>query len=151
MKSIKQFQNNQQRIFASVVHETQQGLLMDVWNGQAQSVEELELVVNYSLKSIQDYQLSSWLSDVDKLEAFFDFNAEAAAKSLKNKLKGSSLRKFAFIHRSNKQLHSHSLDRLIAIFIDAGIEVKMCASSLIAMRWLLMPTLMEKGKPSLDV
>jgi hypothetical protein len=151
MNSIKQFQTNQQRIFASVVREAKQGLLMDVWNGQAQSVEELELVVNYSLKSIQEHQLSSWLSDVDKLEAFFDFNAETAAKSLENKLKGSSLRKFAFIHRSNKQLHSPSLDRLIVIFIDAGIEVKMCASSLIAMRWLLMPTLIEKGKPLLEV
>jgi hypothetical protein len=43
-----------------VVREAQQGLLMDVWNGQAQSVEELELVVNYSLKSIQEHQLSSW-------------------------------------------------------------------------------------------
>jgi len=33
MNSIKHFQNNQQGIFASVVRETKQGLLMDVWNG----------------------------------------------------------------------------------------------------------------------
>ncbi|MFT6153803.1 MAG: hypothetical protein ACJA0E_001296 [Bermanella sp.] len=151
MQSIKQFQNNQNRIFASVVSEPKQGLLMDIWNDQAQSVEDLELVVNYSLKSIDDYQLSSWLSDISKLEAFFDFNGEAAARYLKRKLKHSSLRKFAFIHRSNRHLHSHSLNRLVTIFLDAGIEVKMCASSVMAMRWLLMPTLTKKGKPKLEM
>jgi hypothetical protein len=43
---------------------------MDIWNEQAQSVVDLEWVVNYSLKSIQHYQLSCWLSDVGKLGAF---------------------------------------------------------------------------------
>jgi hypothetical protein len=51
MKSIIQFQNNQQRIFASVVDEIQQELLMDVWNAQNQSLEELELE-EYSRSSV---------------------------------------------------------------------------------------------------
>ena len=64
MQSIKQFQNDQSRLYASVVSEPRQGLLMDVWNGQAQSTENMKQVLDYSLNSIKEHNLSSWLSEV---------------------------------------------------------------------------------------
>jgi hypothetical protein len=152
MKSIKQFQNEQHRIFASVVSEPKQGLLMDIWNGKTQSIEDLMKVLGYSLHAIHEHQLECWLSDVSKLEALFDFDNEAVGSFLIRKLKDSSLRKFAFINRrSHKQANGHNLDRLVRIFIDAGVEVKICRTSVLAMQWLLMPTLVKKTRPVLEI
>jgi hypothetical protein len=151
MQSIKQFQNEHHRIFASVVSEPRQGLLMDIWNGKVQSTEDLLKVLDYSLHAIHDHQLECWFSEVSKLEALFDYDNEAAGSFLIRKLKGSPLRKFAFIHRSShKQASGGSLDCLVRIFIEAGVEVKVCGTSVMAMQWLLMPAAIKKTRPVLE-
>ena len=78
MQSIKQFQNEQNRIYASVVSEPRQGLLMDIWTGQAQSSKDMMKVLDYSLVSIKDHNLSSWFAEISKLDALFDIECKSA-------------------------------------------------------------------------
>ena len=148
MQSIKQFQNDQKRIYASVVSEPRQGLLMDIWNGQAQSLDDMKEVLDYSLLSIKENNLSCWLGEVSKLDALFDMDAESAEKYIIQHLDDTSLRKFAFIHKPTQKRH---LDRIIRVFASVGIEVKTFATSVMAMQWLMLPTLVKNSKPVLEV
>jgi hypothetical protein len=150
MQFIKKFQNEQYCTFASVVSEPAQSLLMDIWNEELQSIEYIMTVMNYSLQVIYDHKLDCWLSDVGKLEALFEFDYEATGAFLIRMLKDSPLRKYAFIHRSStKHSNGQSLGPIVRLFVEAGIEVKVCASSVIAMEWLLMPNVMHTSRPVL--
>lgn len=148
MQSIKQFQNEQNRIYASVVSEPRQGLLMDIWTGQAQSSKDMMKVLDYSLVSIKDHNLSSWFAEISKLDALFDIDPDSAEEYIARHVAQSPLRKMAFIHRSNKTRH---VNRITRVLKGAGIEVKTFATSVMAMQWLLLPTLVRKALPALEV
>jgi len=148
MQSIKQFQNTQQRIYASVVCEPRQSLLMDIWNGQPQLMEDMTLVLDYSLLSIREFGLSCWLSEVSKLESLFELDPSAAEEYLTRHLKGSPLKKFAFIYR---RANTASLNKLMNVFAAAGVEVKVFSTSVMAMQWLLLPVLVKNEQPLLEV
>lgn len=148
MQSIKQFQNDQSRLYASVVSEPRQGLLMDVWNGQAQSTENMKQVLDYSLNSIKEQNLSCWLSEVSKLDALFEVDSEGAEAYLRQHLAQTPLRKIAFVYKAAGVKH---IDTITRIFIRCGVEVKACATSVMAMQWLLKPRLVNKPEPVLEL
>ena len=148
MQSIKQFQNDQSRLSASVVSEPRQGLLMDVWNGQTQSTENMKQVLDYSLSSIKSDHLSCWLSEVSKLDALFDVDPDSAEVYLRQHLLHSPLCKFAYVYKSARVKH---IDKITRVFIRCGVEVKACASSVMAMQWLLKPQVVNKPEPVLEL
>lgn len=148
MQSIKQFQNDQSRLYASVVSEPRQGLLMDVWNGQAQSTENMKQVLDYSLNSIKEHNLSSWLSEVSKLDALFEVDPEGAEVYLRQHLAQTPLCKIAFVYKAAGVKH---IEKITRIFIRCGVEVKGCATSVMAMQWLLKPRLVNKPEPVLEL
>lgn len=148
MQTIKQFQNSQQRIFASVVCEPRQSLLMDIWNGQPLWAEDMAQVLDYSLLSIKECALSCWLSEVSKLERLFELDSKAAEQYLIRHLSNASLRKFAFIYRHE---NTEQTNRIIKVLADLGVVAKGFSTSVMAMQWLLLPAHNVSKHPMLEV
>lgn len=138
MQPIKQFQNNEGRIYASVVCEPRQRLIMDVWSGELKTQAEVSNVVDHCLTSINEHGIEAWLCDVSKLEGIFEDGAQAAADYMKSRLNDANLKKFAFISRKPAN-SSRSL--LINTLSANGVEVKTFACNATAMQWLLVPSL----------
>jgi len=138
MQPIKQFQNQEGRIYASVVCEPRQRLLMDVWSGELKTQTEVAEVVDHCLSSIEQHGIEAWLCDVSKLEGLFEEGAQAAADYLKSRLKNANLKKFAFISRKPSNT-SRSL--LVNTLSNHDVEVKTFACNATAMQWLLVPSL----------
>ena len=134
MQSIKQFQNDEKRIYASVVSEPRQGLLMDIWSGQYKTKAECKQVLDYSLSSLSEYNLVCWLSDISQLEEIFQGNTSSLENDVFNQLLLSPLKKLAVIKKGRDVKNA---DKIIQVFIRAGIEVKQFSTSIHAMQWLL--------------
>ena len=141
MQSIKQFHNDQQKIFASVVSEPRQSLLMDIWNGEDQEFDDLVKVMDYSLKSIKENGLQSWLGEVRKLESLFELDQRGASHYLNAQLSDSDLSKYAFVS-VNKETQNQSA--MIDVLEENGVEVKTFSTKVMAMQWLLLPAESQK-------
>ena len=138
MQPIKQFQNQEGRIYASVVCEPRQSLLMDVWSGEMKSHSDVENVVEHCLTTIKQHGIEAWLCDVSKLEGMFASSAQAAADYMQERLQNANLKKFAFISR--KPLNPNRT-MIINTLTANEVEVKTFACNATAMQWLLVPSL----------
>lgn len=145
MQSIKQFQNDQKRIYASVVSEPRQSLLMDIWNGQPQTLQEMLQVMDYSLQRLKDDHINCWLSEVSKLDALFELDEDIAVSYVAKHLENTPLKRFAFIKRASNY---SKLNQITQVLKDAGIEVKSFSTSVMAMQWLLSPLEVECSMPT---
>lgn len=142
MQPIKQFQNKEGRIYASVVCEPRQKLLMDVWSDSVSNPTELADVVEHCLSAIKKHGIDSWLCDVNKLERLFEDSSDAAIIFIQSYLQDSGLRKFAFTTRKPSNASRQLLESTLT---ECGVEVKTFACNATAMQWLLVPALEDEA------
>lgn len=134
MKTIKQFKNTENHIFASIFTEETQGLLMDVWSINYNQPKELNEVVEYQFSQIMDQQLTCWLCDANKLEEYLIAGGELSQQKLINLFSKSELKKIAFVCRkSQTQYHR----QLLELLEQCRVTVDTFTSNVSAMQWLL--------------
>lgn len=140
MRVIKQFNNDQGNRFASIYTDEGQGLLMDVWNGEFETQENLASVLGYSFAQLKSQHLRCWLCDVSQIEGNIEQSADAAKVLFEMLLPTLNLDKFAFVsQRPNHEGRS----KLISVLEHHGVQVKVFAGYPAAMEWLLVPSIEE--------
>lgn len=134
MKTIKQFKNAENHIFASIFTEETQGLLMDVWSINYNQPKELNEVVEYQFSQILEQGLTCWLCDVNKLEEYVVAGGELSKQKLINLFSKSELKKIAFVCRKSQTQYRRQLLELLE---QCRITVDTFTSNVSAMQWLL--------------
>ncbi len=142
MQSIKQFQNQKQVTFASVVSEPKQDLLMDVWNDQNHEDLNAIEVLDHCFDCIHEDNLSNWLSDASELEKFIETCDKAESDYIAINIKHSDLKKFALVSRKPSKAKGSRLTNLLK---DCGVEAHTFKSSMLAMQWLLVPSMEDEA------
>jgi len=140
MRVIKQFNNDNGKRFASIYTDEGQGLLMDVWNGEFESQENIASVLGYNFAQLKSLHLRSWLCDVSKIEGDLEQSAESARVLFDMLLPTLHLDKFAFV---SQRPNHEGRAKLIRSMEDYGVQVKVFATYPAAMEWLLVPSIEE--------
>lgn len=140
MHVVKEFYDQQGRIYASSFVEGQKGLLMDVWGGGIAQPENINAVMEHCFEQIESNQLNHWLCDVCNIEGDFSQIVQSAEAGLKRILEAGTIEKFAFISR---RVNSAERMRVIAVLRQYGVEVQTFASLARALEWLVVPSIEE--------
>lgn len=133
MKTIKQFKNIHDHIFASIFCAEDQEMLMDVWSIQYRNDEKLKSVFEYCFEKIEEQRIQRWLCDEKKLEAFLQQENLASRQSMQNIIKHSELQKVSLVCRNPQESAAHISRDFIA---SCGVEVDIFRNNVMAMRWL---------------
>ena len=148
MQAIKNFQNSQQINFSNVITDVNQGLIVDIWNGQECDREDIYCVADYTLRNINQHCLRYWMIDITQIESGPLDVLTATSDYLSQRVDGLTLEKFAFISR---QPNNSSRQTLCTLFEDYEIEVETFATTAMALQWLLVPRFEDKDWDLLSV
>ena len=140
MVAIKKFEDKQGRIFASVYHDKNQAMLMNVFSRHNHNAKDIERVLNFSFEQIKHRKLHFWLSDISQLEDILEAPMASARNKFSKKLEESLIKKFAFISHHDETLNRK---KVINLLTRHGIKVKTFSSFTRAIDWLVVPKLEE--------
>lgn len=133
MKTIKQFKNTQDHVFASIFCEEDQGMLMDVWSIQQKGDYDLKTVFGYCFEKFEENSIQFWLCDELKLEAYLQQDGAQAKHLLRKSIVGSKLQKVSLVCRNPEASAAHMCRDFIA---GCGVQVDIFKNNVLAMRWL---------------
>lgn len=133
MKTIKQFKNPQDHVFASIFCEQDQGMLMDVWSIQHKGVCDLKSVFDYCCEQFAEKPIHFWLCDESKLEAYLAAESMAGKQMMKNLIRKSELQKVSLVCRNPENTHA---SECMAFIASCGVQVSVFKNNVLAMRWL---------------
>jgi hypothetical protein len=133
MKTIKQFKNPQDHVFASIFCEQDQGMLMDVWSIQHKGACDLKSVFDYCFEKFEENGIYFWLCDETKLETYLAQEGMAAKQMMKNIIQKSELQKVSLVCRNPENVQAHESMAFIA---SCGVQVNVFKNNVLAMRWL---------------
>ncbi|GAA6135905.1 hypothetical protein NBRC116188_26950 [Oceaniserpentilla sp. 4NH20-0058] len=97
MRTIKQFTDDENRVFASISIDTELSLLMCIWFGEISHVGQVTQVHGFCSEQVKELDIKNWLSDVTALEgSYLNFSGESQ-KSIFEGLSQTQLQRFAII------------------------------------------------------
>lgn len=138
MQQVKHFTNENERIFASVIVDTEHQLLSCLWCSEALAPGQVEDVTDYCAKSIQELDIQYWLNDVTQLHNQYQMHSAEAQKSALDYLSSANLKKFALVSMREA---NPSRSALLHAVKQCGVEVRTFKSSVLACEWLLVPNI----------
>ncbi len=138
MQQVKHFTNEHERIFASVMVDTEHQMLSCSWRAEALAPGQVEVVTDYCAKSIQDLNIQYWLNDVTNLHSQYQSHSAEAQKSALEYLTSANLKKFALV---SKREANPSRSALIHVLKQCGVEVRTFKNTVLACEWLLLPNI----------
>jgi len=133
MRAIKQFVDENNRVYASISIDSELSLLMCIWFGEISQAGQVAKVHQYCSEQVQAQSIKNWLSDVTSLEGeFLSFSGEAQ-KSAFEALSHTELQHFAIVsHRSANPVRSAMINTLKQL----GIEGRTFENIPTALDWL---------------
>jgi len=133
MRAIKQFVDDNNRVYASISIDTDLSLLMCIWLGEITQSGQVAKVHKYCSEKVIEQSIQNWLSDVTCLEGeFLSFSGEAQ-KSAFEALCHTQLKQFAIVsHRSANPVRSAMINTLKQM----GIEGRTFDNIPLALDWL---------------
>lgn len=134
MRTLKQFVDSENRVYASISIDSELSLLMCIWFGEIQETGQVARVHDFCSEQVTHYDIKNWLSDVSSLKgAFLSFSGEAQKSALIG-LSDTCLQHFAIIsHRSANPARSAMINTLR----EMGIEGRTFENIPCALSWLI--------------
>jgi len=147
MKQIKHFTNAQDKIFASVVVDSQYHMLSCLWRAEALAAGQIDDVTEYCAQSIQTLKLHYWLNDVTCIQSPFHTHSAEAQKSALDRLHDTPLKKFALVSQREA---NPSRSALIHALKQCGVEIRTFKNIVLASEWLLLSSLEDDAWDKCD-
>lgn len=133
MRSIKQFVDSENRVYASISIDSDLSLLMLIWIGEIEHPGLVAEVHEFCSEQVKDQSIQNWLSDVSGLKGEYLNHSAEAQKSTFDGLCHTHLKHFAIVsHRSANPVRSAMINTLKQM----GIEGRTFQTIPEALGWL---------------
>ncbi|EAT11534.1 hypothetical protein HF888_12560 [Bermanella marisrubri] len=140
MQPIKHFYDHDGEHVATVLLESNQGLITVIWQGSINEVYYVQCVMDYVLQCTQQMGIDHWLWDLTQVRYAIDGAPNLIIQSLENTKVYRQVRQCAFISKRDDNPHRRKITQSLA---EQGVEVRLFATQVKALDWLLVPDVQD--------